>query len=95
MSHFRLVHYAIYHEDEPEKAYCWCHLDTTDAKDVGIEVIQLVASAKHQQKAYHNHRATDAHKREIDFCERKITIFYLLFFAGLHCLIFSLYHIIL
>ena len=54
MSLFRLMHYAIYHEDEPEKTYSWCYRDTTDAKDVGIEGNFVTSTATHEYEADDN-----------------------------------------
>ena len=51
---FRFVHYAVYHKDKPEEAYCWGYLDTTDAKDVGIEGNFVTSTATHEYEADDN-----------------------------------------
>ena len=80
LSLFFLEDYCKCHTHKAQKRDGWTNHDAARAEDIGVELVKLIASTKHQQKANHNHCAANCHQHKVDESERKIAIFNLIFF---------------
>ena len=72
------------HEHKAQKGYDWPYYYTPRAENIGIEGLGGTASAEHQQKAEHYHRAGYRHADEIAALQRHAPFFFVVFLTFCH-----------